>query len=135
MPFSRLFLDCCPFSLIYYFVCYFPRYLSMYKHIQGPTSFFPPARFKSCLFFKFLLIYSKPCLVQLPRPYSFQKISWPPLDYLLWRHKHDLKRAGGKKDVGPCICLYIDSIFTWIVTRPCAWASLASLVCITDIFT
>jgi hypothetical protein len=26
-------------------------------------------------FFKFLLIYSKPCLVQLPRPYSFQKIS------------------------------------------------------------
>ena len=28
-----------------------------------------------CLFFKFLLIYSKPCLVQLPRPYSFQKIS------------------------------------------------------------
>ena len=59
--------------------------LSMYKHIQGRTSFFTPARFKSCLFFKFLLIYSKPCLVQLPRPYSFQKISWPPLDYLLWR--------------------------------------------------
>ena len=58
--------------------------LSMYKHIQGRTSFFTPARFKSCLFFKFLLIYSKPCLVQLPRPYSFQKISWPPLDYLLW---------------------------------------------------
>ena len=49
--------------------------LSMYKHIQGRTSFFTPARFKSCLFFKFLLIYSKPCLVQLPRPYSFQKIS------------------------------------------------------------
>ena len=59
--------------------------LSMYKHIQGRTSSFTPARFKSCLFFKFLLIYSKPCLVQLPRPYSFQKISWPPLDYLLWR--------------------------------------------------
>ena len=52
--------------------------LSMYKHIQGWTSFFTPARFKSCLFFKFLLIYPKPCLVQLPRPYSFQKISWPP---------------------------------------------------------
>ena len=49
--------------------------LSMYKHIQGRTSFFTPARFKSCLFFKFLLIYSKPCLVQLPRPYSFKKIS------------------------------------------------------------
>jgi hypothetical protein len=59
--------------------------LSMYKHIQGRTSFFTPARFKSYLFFKFLLIYSKPCLVQLPRPYSFKKISWPPLDYLLWR--------------------------------------------------
>ena len=59
--------------------------LSMYKHIQGRTSFFTPARFKSCLFFKFLPIYSKPCLVQLPRPYSFKKISWPPLDYLLWR--------------------------------------------------
>jgi hypothetical protein len=26
--------------------------LSMYKHIQGRTSFFTPARFKSCLFFK-----------------------------------------------------------------------------------
>ena len=49
--------------------------LSMYKHIQRRTSFFTPARFKSYLFFKFLLIYSKPCLVQLPRPYSFQKIS------------------------------------------------------------
>ena len=49
--------------------------LSMYKHIQGRTSFFTPTRFKSCLFFKFLLIYSKPCLVQLPRPYSFKKIS------------------------------------------------------------
>jgi hypothetical protein len=48
--------------------------LSMYKHIQGRTSFFTPARFKSCLFFKFLLIYSKPCLVQLPRAYSFQKM-------------------------------------------------------------
>jgi hypothetical protein len=59
--------------------------LSMYKHVQGRTPFFTPARFKSCLSFKFLLIYSKPCLVQLPRPYSFQKISWPPLDYLLWR--------------------------------------------------
>ena len=36
--------------------------------------------------FKFLLIiHSKPCLVQLPRPYSFQKMAWPPLDYLLWR--------------------------------------------------
>ena len=61
--------------------------LSMYKHVQGrtPFFFFIPARFKSCLFFKFLLIYSKPCLVQLPRPYSFQKISWPHRDYLLWR--------------------------------------------------
>ena len=59
--------------------------MTMYKHIQGRTSFFTPARFKSCLFFKFILIYSKPCLVQLPRPYSFQKISWPPLDYFLWR--------------------------------------------------
>jgi hypothetical protein len=36
------------------------------------------------------------------------------------KNKHDLKRAGVKKDVLPCICLYIDSIFTWIVTRPCA---------------
>ena len=30
-----------------------------------------------------------------------------------------LEASGGKKDVRPCICLYIDSIFTWIVTRPC----------------
>ena len=35
------------------------------------------------------------------------------------KNKHDLKRAGVKKDVRPCICLYIDSIFTWIVTSPC----------------
>jgi hypothetical protein len=28
-----------------------------------------------------------------------------------------LEASGGKKDVRPCICLYIDSIFTWIVTR------------------
>jgi hypothetical protein len=35
------------------------------------------------------------------------------------KNKHDLKRAGVKKNVRPCICLYIDSIFTWIVTRPC----------------
>ena len=47
--------------------------LSMHKHVQCRTPFFTPARFKSCLFFKFLLIYSKPHLGQLPRPYSFQK--------------------------------------------------------------
>jgi hypothetical protein len=35
------------------------------------------------------------------------------------KNKHDLKRAGVKKNVRPCICLYIDSIFTWIVTRHC----------------
>ena len=64
-------------------IMYYP--VSMHKHKQGRTFFFTPARFKSCLFFKFLLIYSKPCLVQLSRPYSFKKISWPPLDYLLWR--------------------------------------------------
>ena len=49
--------------------------LSMYKHIQGRTSFLPPLASSRVCFFKFLLIYSKPCLVQLPRPYSFQKIS------------------------------------------------------------
>ena len=49
--------------------------LSMDKHVQGWTPFLPPARFKSCLSFKFLLIYATPCLVQLPRPYSFKKIS------------------------------------------------------------
>jgi hypothetical protein len=31
-----------------------------------------------------------------------------------------LEASGGKKDVRPCICFYIDSIFTWIVTSPCA---------------
>ena len=36
-------------------------------------TFFTPARFKSCLFFKFRLIYSKPCLVQLPRILFFSK--------------------------------------------------------------
>jgi hypothetical protein len=38
----------------------------------------------------------------------------------IW-NKHNLKRAGVKKSVRPCLCLCIDSIFTWIVTRPCAW--------------
>ena len=41
------------------------------------ASSFTPTRFKSC-FFLFLLIYSKPCLLQLPIPYSFRKLSWPP---------------------------------------------------------
>jgi hypothetical protein len=30
-----------------------------------------------------------------------------------------LEASGGIKDVRPCICLYIDSIFTWIVSGPC----------------
>ena len=47
--------------------------LSIHQHKQGRTLIVTPARFKLCLFFKFLLIYSKPCLVQLARPYSFQK--------------------------------------------------------------
>ena len=34
------------------------------------------------------------------------------------KNKHDLKRVGIKKGVRPCTCLCIDSIFTWIVTRP-----------------
>jgi hypothetical protein len=43
------------------------------------TSSFTPARFKSCLgFFSFLLIYSKPCLLQLSRPYSTS------LDFGIW---------------------------------------------------
>jgi len=44
------------------------------------------------------------------------------------KNKHDLKRAGVKKGVRPCICLYIDSIFTWIVTRPCGCMLLIFLV-------
>ena len=35
------------------------------------------------------------------------------------KNKHDLEVSGGKKGVRPCTCLCIDSIFTWIVTRPC----------------
>ena len=66
--------------------CHYPRkYTINVSTCTRADTFFTPAHFKSCLFFKFLLIYSKPCLVQLPRPYSIQKISWPPLDYLLWR--------------------------------------------------
>ena len=34
-----------------------------------------------------------------------------------------MKRAGVKKNVRPCICLYIESIFTWKVTRPCEYIS------------
>ena len=39
-------------------------------HYTRADTFFTLARFKSCLFFKFLLIYSKSCLVRLPRPYT-----------------------------------------------------------------
>ena len=34
-PFSMLFLECCPFSLIYYFVCYFPRFLILRNTITS----------------------------------------------------------------------------------------------------
>ena len=107
----------------------------MYKHIQGRTSFFTPARFKSCLFFKFLLIYSKPVVLYsgefltkttaAPSQEVVEGRSWYFLKRIRsWElNKHDLKRAGVKKDVLPCICLYIDSIFTWIVTRPCGSAT------------
>ena len=57
--------------------------LSMHKHVQGRAPFLPPLASSRVCFLNSLLIYSKPCLVQLPRPYSFKKI-WPPLYYLLW---------------------------------------------------
>ena len=34
-PFSRLFLECCPISLIYYFVCYFLRFLILRNTITS----------------------------------------------------------------------------------------------------
>jgi hypothetical protein len=34
--------------------------ITIYKHVQGRTPFFTPARFKSCLFFKFLLNIQNP---------------------------------------------------------------------------
>ena len=68
------------------FFPHWPYILFIECRVPVVDTLFTSARFKSCLFFKFLLIiYSKPCLVQLPRPYSFQKMSWPLLDYLLWR--------------------------------------------------
>jgi hypothetical protein len=55
------------------------------------------------------------------------KVTAPPIKKMEVRNsrgfsfevKTRLEASGGKKDVRPCICLYIDSIFTWIVTRPC----------------
>jgi hypothetical protein len=44
-----------------------------------------------------------------------------------WPKQTRLEASGGKKDVHPCICLYIDSIFTWIVTSPCAATGITSL--------
>jgi hypothetical protein len=44
-----------------------------------------------------------------------------------------LEASGGKKDVRPCICLYIDSIFTWIVTRPCAQPMANSNPCLVQL--
>jgi hypothetical protein len=139
----------------------------MYKHIQGRTSFFTPARFKSCLFFKFFLIslwvhvvlYSGEFLTKTTAApsqevveggswYFLKRIrSWELNQTGFWIHvlyirrnlknKHDLKRAGVKKDVRPCICLYIDSIFTWIVTRHCVlsfnWVQIRIWTCINNI--
>ena len=59
--------------------CHYPRkYTINVSTVTRADTVFTPDRFKSCLFFNFLLIYSKTFLVQLPRPYSFKKISWPP---------------------------------------------------------
>ena len=63
------------------------------------ASSFTTARFKSRLVFLFLLIYSKPCLLQLPRPYSFKKIPWPPLDYLLWRRSGRFCESGSHAQI------------------------------------
>jgi hypothetical protein len=38
-----------------------------------------------------------------------------------------LEVSGGKKGVLPCTCLNIDSIFTWIVTRPCGLTLLIAI--------
>jgi hypothetical protein len=86
--------------------------------MEGSGFSFTPARFKSCLvFFKFLPIYSKPCLLQHLRSNSFKKISTiscedaavgfflsgshAPIPYL--QTKHDLKRAGVKLKPEPSI--------------------------------
>ena len=54
MSFSRLFLDCCPFSLIYYFVCYFPRYLILRNTITSEKTKYrmvKPREFRTSVFF------------------------------------------------------------------------------------
>jgi hypothetical protein len=52
--------------------------------------------------------------------------NWPDITtgpfWIYWKEfkkQTRLEASRGKKGVRPCTCLYIDSIFTWILTRPC----------------
>ena len=52
-PFSRLFLECCTFSLIYYFVCYFPRFLILRNTITSDKTKYrmiKPQEFRTFVF-------------------------------------------------------------------------------------
>ena len=128
MPFSRLFLDCCPFSLIYYFVCYFPRYLILRNTITSEKTKYrmvKPQEFWTSVFFKVALLLSLWVHVAPHSGEFLTKTTAAPsqevVEYIRRnsKNKHDPKRAGAKKDVRHCICLYIDSTPTRIVTRPC----------------
>jgi hypothetical protein len=47
------------------------------------------------------------------------KVTAPPIKKRKFGTLGVLPLSLSKKDVRPCTCLYIDSKFTWIVTRPC----------------
>jgi hypothetical protein len=44
-----------------------------HSHLKSEPLVLPPLASSRVYFYKFLLVYSKPCLLQHPRPYSFQK--------------------------------------------------------------
>jgi hypothetical protein len=53
-PFSRLFLECCPFSLIYYFVCYFLLFLILGNRLTNEKTKYrmaKPQEFQTSVFF------------------------------------------------------------------------------------
>ena len=96
--------------------------------------------------FKFLLIiHSKPCLVQLPRPYSFQKMAWPPLDYLLWRRSGRffqefarVQKVIRTEDRGlirdrPCLLENVDFMFSLLHVYLCNLYNCHKLYCLMTI--
>jgi hypothetical protein len=97
-PFSRLFLECCPFSLIYYFVCYFQDLVPFKKYHDLPST--TSCEGAAVLFVRNSPEYRTPWTQSESNSATYRKRKFGtlwvlPFDNL--KNKHDLKRAGVKK--------------------------------------